>query len=407
MVSCCSAAVFHGGPRLPFILQAMRRFQDCGCTARPLSCIHAYGIYMNDPILFAQAMEKPEPDEAKTTAEMVATLMKISTTTNKDGRHALRSVHAKSHAILQGTLTVPSKLPEGLAQGLFAQAGTYPVIVRLSSTPGDLLSDTVSTPRGLAIKVIGVAGERLPGSEGAVTQDFILINGPAFAAPDAKSFLKKLKLLAGTTDKAPGLKSALATALRGAEKIVEAFGSESGTLKSLGGHPATHPLGETFFTQVPVLYGKYIAKISLAPQSPELKSLKNQHVNITHSPNALREVVVDYFRTRSAVWDVRVQLCRNLEKMPIENSATVWPEDMSPFLTVAQLTVAAQPAWSDAHSVIVDDQTSFSPWHGIAAHRPLGSIMRVRKAAYEASAQFRASHNGRAIVEPINSDALK
>jgi hypothetical protein len=73
---------------------------------------------------------------------------------------------------------------------LFAQAGTYPVILRLSSTPGDLLDDSVSTPRGLAIKVIGVAGERLPGSEGAVTQDFILINGPAFAAPDAKSFLK-------------------------------------------------------------------------------------------------------------------------------------------------------------------------------------------------------------------------
>jgi hypothetical protein len=33
--------------------------------------------------------------------------------------------------------------------------------------------------------------------------------------------------------------------------------------------------------------------------------------------------------------------------------------------------------------------------------------MRVRKAAYEASAQFRAGHNGHAIVEPVNSDALK
>jgi hypothetical protein len=362
---------------------------------------------MNDPILFAQGMETPEADEAKTTADMVATLLEISAITYKDGHHALRSVHAKSHAILKGTLTVLSNLPAVLSQGLFAQAGTYPVILRLSSTPGDILDDRVSTPRGLAIKVIGVAGERLPGSEGAVTQDFILINGPAFAAPDAKSFLKNLKLLAGTTDKAPGLKSALATALRGAEKIVEAFGGESGTLKSLGGHPATHPLGETFFTQVPVLYGKYIAKLSIAPQSPDLKSLKDKHVDITHSPNALREVVVDYFRDHSAVWDVRVQLCRDLETMPIENSATVWPEEISPFIPVAQLTVAQQPAWSDARSVAVDDQTAFSPWHGIAAHRPLGSIMRVRKAAYEASAQFRAGHNGHAIVEPVDSDALK
>jgi hypothetical protein len=142
---------------------------------------------MNDPILFAQGMETPEADEAKTTADMVKTLLDISAITYKDGHHALRSVHAKSHAILKGTLTVPSNLPTVLSQGLFAQPGTYPVILRLSSTPGDLLDDSVSTPRGLAIKVIGVAGERLPGSEGAVTQDFILINGPAFAAPDASA----------------------------------------------------------------------------------------------------------------------------------------------------------------------------------------------------------------------------
>jgi hypothetical protein len=87
--------------------------------------------------------------------------------------------------------------------------------LRLSSTPGDLLNDSVSTPRGLAMKVIGVPGARLTGSEGDNTQDFIMINGPAFAAPNAKKFLSKLKLLAGTTDKAPHLKAALSATLRG------------------------------------------------------------------------------------------------------------------------------------------------------------------------------------------------
>lgn len=144
----------------------------------------------------------------------------------------------------------------------------------------------------------------------------------------------------------------------------------------------------------------------LRSQSVELKSLKGTHVDITHSPNALREILVDFFRNHSAVWDVRVQLCRDLTKMPIENAATVWPEAISPFITVAQLTVPAQPAWSDARSMAVDDGTSFSPWHGITSHRPLGSIMRVRKAAYEASAQFRANHNGQPIVEPLSSDAI-
>ncbi len=67
-------------------------------------------------------------------------------------------------------------LPPVLAQGLFARAGTYPLVNRISTTPGDILDDNVSTPRAMAIKVVGVEGERLPGSESATTQDFILIN---------------------------------------------------------------------------------------------------------------------------------------------------------------------------------------------------------------------------------------
>ena len=43
---------------------------------------------------------------------------------------------------------------------------------------------------------------------------------------------------------------------------------------------------------------------------------------------------------------------------------------------------------------------SFTPWHGLAALRPLVGIMRVRKAAYEAARKFRTEKNGRVIQEP-------
>jgi hypothetical protein len=43
---------------------------------------------------------------------------------------------------------------------------------------------------------------------------------------------------------------------------------------------------------------------------------------------------------------------------------------------------------------------AFNPWHGIVAHCPLGSIMRVRRPAYAMSARFRAEHDGIPIVEP-------
>ena len=47
-------------------------------------------------------------------------------------------------------------------------------VMHFSSEPGDVLSDHISTPRGLAIKIIGVEGEMLPNHVGEVTQDLIL-----------------------------------------------------------------------------------------------------------------------------------------------------------------------------------------------------------------------------------------
>ncbi|KMO09877.1 catalase, partial [Methylobacterium platani JCM 14648] len=68
--------------------------------------------------------------------------------------------------------------------------------------------------------------------------------------------------------------------------------------------------------------------------------------------------------------------------------------------TVARIMVKPQTAWSEARSSAVDDSMSFSPWHGLAAHQPLGGIMRSRKRAYEMGKRFRAERNGCTIAEP-------
>jgi hypothetical protein len=43
----------------------------------------------------------------------------------------------------------------------------YSAVLRLSSIPGDMLPDQVSTLRGCALKIIGVEGERLSGFGGS------------------------------------------------------------------------------------------------------------------------------------------------------------------------------------------------------------------------------------------------
>ena len=352
------------------------------------------------PVLYSPSVEVPEEDEQKTTDDLIEQMTKIQTIVYEKRGHALRSVHAKSHGLLNATLIVSEGLPTALAQGVFAKPGRYPVVMRYSAIPGDPIDDDVSTPRGLSIKVLGVEGARLPGSEGATTQDFVMVNGPAFSANNSKKFLMNLKMLASTTEKAEGAKKALSSVFQVIEKGIEAVGGKSSTLIALGGQPETNVLGETYYTQVPIRYGDYIAKLALAPASAGLRALTDAKVDLADKPNGLRDAVVDFFASQGGEWDVQVQLCTDLEEMPIEDASVQWPEDRSPYVTVARLVCDAQPAWTEARARVVDDGLSFSPWHGIAAHQPLGNVMRTRKRAYEAAVAFRTSHGGTSIAEP-------
>ena len=161
-----------------------------------------------EPLRYDPSFEVIAPDEEATIRQITKTMRSISQKTFDNTGHANRAVHAKAHALLTGEMKVLDGLPPIFAQGIFAASRTYPIVLRFSTTPGDILDDSVSLPRGLALKVIGVEGERLAGSEGMSTQDFLMINAPAFGAPDAKSFLSVLKLVAATTDRGEGLKKA-------------------------------------------------------------------------------------------------------------------------------------------------------------------------------------------------------
>lgn len=356
---------------------------------------------LENPVRYSPLVESLAADEAKSTQGLIAVNRYINEKTFADGGHAIRSVHAKAHGILQGELEVDADLPDTLAQGLFATPGRYPVVMRFSTIPGDILDDSVSVPRGLAVKIIGVNGERLEGSEGDVTQDFLLINGPAFGAPNPKKFLQVLRVLAITTDRFEWFKKLLSALMRPLQRLIVAVtGRPNGTVANLGGQPETDILGETFYSQAPLRFGDYIAKISVGPISPGLTALVGAPVDVSSDPNGLRAAIVRFFRENDGVWEVRAQLCTDLEKMPIENAAVVWSEKLSPYRRVALITVKPQAAWSETRASAVDDGMSFSPWHGVAAHRPLGGIMRARKAAYEMARMFRAERNSRVIQEP-------
>ncbi|WP_267421594.1 catalase family protein [Methylobacterium sp. GC_Met_2] len=354
---------------------------------------------MQPPVRYSPDVEMVKPDEAETIAGLCQTFDTILQRVADDSGHAVRSVHAKAHGILEGVMRIADGLPPELAQGLFAKPGTHRVYMRLSTNAGDILPDAVSLPRGLAVKVLDAPGERLPDAEGT-TQNFIMVNGPVFQAPDAQKFLGSLKLLAGTTDRAEGLKVAASTVLRGVNKALQAVGVESPTLASLGGAPNVDPLGETYYSVTPFRFGDYIAKFSLRPVSSGLTELTGTEIDASGRPDAIRETVRSEMSGIEGVWEFRVQLYRDLNRQPVEDPTVAWDEEEAPFQRVATITVGPQDSWDAARVQAVDEGMRFSVWTGLAAHRPLGNINRARNAPYRHSAAFRERFNGCPIHEP-------
>ena len=344
------------------------------------------------PLVYEPAYEALEPEEADTTQALAQALQGIASTVASHAGQAFRSVHAQSHGVLQAQLQVlPVAAP--YAQGMFAAPASYAACIRLSTTPGDLLPDAVSTPRGLALKVYGVDGARNSPDDGLHEQDWVFINQPLFSAASAKKFLRAVQLVAPTTDRVPQAKVWLSGALRTLEGALEKIGSGSTALKALGGHPASHPLADSYFTQVPVLYGPHMAKLRLVPLSAAMQALQTQTLDLHAGEHPLRDAVQQFCSEHAPQWALQVQLCTDIERMPLEDASVAWPEELSPWVTVAQVQAPAQVTWDAGKAPEQDDALRFNPWNGLAAHRPLGAIMRVRRLVYAMSAQFRQDFN--------------
>lgn len=357
-------------------------------------------------VRYSPSVEVIQENEAEDMEEIRASFARGRAAAYEKHRHAVRDAHAKSHGILRGELEIYGYLPEELKQGLFKEAKTYPVIIRYSTSPGDILPDGVAALRGMAIKVVGAKGEKiLPNLKDAVTQDFVLCNHPTIAAGDVSSYLRHALFLEKATQQPEELQRAATTVLRGGAAALRVVGVD--VVGGAGGQamPETHILGETFFTQAAIRYGKHICKLNVSPLSENLEELTGKGID-TGNPSVLRDLVVEFFNSNQAEYEVGVQLCTDLEKMPVEDASVEWSEEESRYHTVGKITIPAQNAYSSERRVYADDILSFNPWHCLIDHQPLGSIQRVRRPVYDESAEYRHQMNVRKRIEPTSIDEL-
>lgn len=87
---------------------------------------------------------------------------------------ARRDAHQKAHGCVEAEFEVLDSLAPELRVGLFREARRYRALVRFSNGSETPQSDSAGDGRGMAVKVMGVGQSR------SGTQDFVMINNPAF-----------------------------------------------------------------------------------------------------------------------------------------------------------------------------------------------------------------------------------
>ena len=121
------------------------------------------------------------------------------------------------------------------------------------------------------------------------------------------------------------------------------------------------------------------------------------------SADYLREAMVETLADNEVVFDFAVQFQTDPHRMPIEDASVIWPESLSPYITVATLRIPRQEFDSSAQLAFARN-LSYNPWHSIPEHRPLGNQGRARKSIYLATSKHRQAMNHDEHVEPTGNE---
>jgi hypothetical protein len=295
---------------------------------------------------------------------------------NAHGSKRYRALHAKSHRGFEASFEVLPDVPEHARHGLFAKAATYEAIVRWSNGSGAVKHDHAGDVRGMAVKVLGVDGEKVLGD--ARTQDFLGVLSPAIPFRTADEFVSVVWAM-----RSPPLAPFRIAADLGPRRAIELLRKLSAGLKA----PPLSLAGRPFYSAAPIQCGPYAVRFRFRPEG----AAAGADAPLADSPDAYGADLAARLREGEIVYTMSLQFFVDEARTPIEDASIDWAEDAAPYVDVARLVLTKQDA-STARGRKLHDRTerlSFDPWHALTAHKPLGGIMRARKQAYYASAQGR------------------
>jgi hypothetical protein len=320
----------------------------------------------------AIATEYPPANEPAYVEKMIEDLQGQLTELYPEGK-TLRQAHPKMHGCVHAEFTVPEGLDKDLRVGVFKDAKTYKASIRFSNANTEIKHDYDKDVRGMAIKLFDVEGkmEHIPtGADDPdlKTQDFVLINHEVFMSKNVAEFHQIIHALT------KGKLSLILFLLNPMHWSI--LGRLIKTQKR-----CEHVLDTGYWSTTPYLFGPGRAvKYHVEPANDGAV-----HGGAERSDeNYLRTNMKKTLAEKDVYFDFFVQFQTDANAMPIEDPTVKWE---SPFVKVARIKILKQNFDTPEQDHYGND-LSFSPWHCLSEHRPLGGLNRARRAVYYRLSDF-------------------
>ena len=338
----------------------------------------------------ALAEERPLPGEDEFVDSIIASFQQQMRGLWKPGGFE-RGGNTKTQGIVRAEFIVHDGLPAELRRGIFAEPKSYRAWVRFSG-PGPYITPDIDDVgfMSISIKLMGVPGPKLM-SEERGTQDMFGVSPPTFVTPDVN---------ANAQLQVESLKNASIFYFVNLHRphILD------GIMQGLFIKTQTSPFEAPYFSCVPYLLGEGQAmQYSVWPKSSKRTPIPR--LPLRPPDDYLRQAMVGALDAGDVELDFRIQRQTDPHLMPIENASVLWPERLSPRVSVATLRITRQKFDSPAQMEFAK-RLSYNPWHSIAEHRPLGNQSRARHRIYLALSTLRHEMNAIPHYEPTGDEVF-
>jgi hypothetical protein len=340
---------------------------------------------------FAIAEERTIPNEEEYLQSIITSFDQQMRLLWKPGGFE-RGGNTKTHGIVRGEFIVRDNLPQEFRHGIFATPQTFKAWVRFSG-PGPYVTPDIDDVgfMSISIKLMGVPGPKLMDQE-QFTQDMFGVSPPTFVTPDTRAnaqlqieSLKNAQIFYFLNLHRPHLLDLI--------------------MQGLWTKTQSSPLEAPYFSCVPYLLGEGQAmEYSVWPTSKRKTPIPR--LPFRPPDDYLRNAMAATLAAGDVELDFRIQRQTDPHLMPIENAGVLWPERLSPRVSVATLRLPRQTFTSQAQMDFAR-KLSYNPWHAIPEHRPLGNQSRARRRMYYELSKLRQTMNAVPHYEPTGDEVFE